>query len=227
MRDTEIRRHQMFERVKNFGADHANDFAPNGLGGQLFTDLGGIVSQLENYAAAEVSGVGTTREGPVTRAAAREALRDDLEAISRTARAMAEDTPGIDDQFRLPGANDDQALLKAARAFAVDASPLSAQFISHEVPADFLADLGIDIANMEAAISQQASWVGDQVAANAAIDETIDVGNAIVRKLDAIVRNRYANNPATLAEWTCVSHTERSPRRQAPTSATPPTPAPS
>ena len=224
MRDTENRRHQMFVRVKGFGIDHANDFAANGLGTQLFTDLAGIVTQLDNHAAAEASGVGAARGGTSTRAAAREALRDDLEAISRTARAMAEDTPGIDDKFRLPRGNNDQALLNAARAFAADAAPLSAQFIGHEMPADFLTDLNTDIANMEAAISHQSSGVGDHVAAGAAIDETIDVGNAIVRKLDAIVRNRYANNPATLAEWTSASHTERSPRRKAP--ASPPTPSP-
>lgn len=225
MEDTQNRRHEMFVRVKGFGVGHANDFAPNGLGTQLFADLGGIVAQLDNHASAEASGVGTAREGTSTRAAARQALRDDLEAISRTARAMAEDTTGIDDKFRLPRGSNDSALVSAARAFASDAAPLAAQFISHEMPADFLTDLNADIANMAATIGHQASGVGDHVAAGAAIDEAIDVGTVIVRKLDAIVRNRYANNPATLAEWTCVSHTERSPRHKAP--ATPPTPCPS
>jgi hypothetical protein len=43
-----------------------------------------------------------------------------------------------------------------------------------------------------------------------------------VRKLDAIVRNKYANNPAVLAEWTSASHTERDPRHK----STPKAPAP-
>lgn len=213
MRDTESRRHQTFVRVESFWANHANDFAPNGLATELFTDLAGIVAQLDNHAAAEAFGVGIAKEGTSTRAVAREALRNDLEAINRTARAIAEDTPGIDDKFGLPRGNDDQALLNGARGFAEAAAPLSAQFISHEMPADFLTDLSTDIANMEAAISHQATGVGYHVSAGAAIDETIDVGNAIVRKLDAIVRNRYVNNPAALAEWTSSSHTERSPRR--------------
>ena len=228
MEDTQNRRHQMFVRVKDFGASHSGDFAPGGLGVRLFADLNGIVTQLDNHASAEVSGRGTAREGTSTRAEAREALRDDLEAINRTARAMAEDTPGIDDKFQLPRGNNDQNLLSSARAFAADATPLSAQFIAHEMPADFLADLNTDIANMEAAISLQASGVGDHVSAGAAIDETIDAGNVIVRKLDAVVRNKYANDPATLAEWTSASHTERSPRHKPATapapSPTPPTP---
>ena len=41
-----------------------------------------------------------------------------------------------------------------------------------------------------------------------------------VRKLDAIVRNKYANNPAPLAEWTSASHTERAPRRSTPAAQT-------
>jgi len=114
----------------------------------------------------------------------------------------------------------------AARAFATDAAPLSAQFIAHELPADFLADLNADIAALEAAISDQSGGVGDHVAANAAIDDAIDRGVEVVRKLDAIVKNKYANNPATLAEWTSASHTERAPRRKASTPATPPPPAP-
>jgi hypothetical protein len=224
MEDTQNRRHEMFVRVKNFGVGHANDFAPDGLGTQLFADLGGIVAQLDNHASAEASGVGKAREGTSTRGAFREALRDDLEAINRTARAMAEDTPGIGEKFRLPRGNNDQALLNAARAFATDAAPWSAQFINHEMPADFLTDLNTDIANMEAAISHQAGGVGGHVAAGVAIDEAIDAGMVIVHKLDAIVRNKYANNPATLAEWTSTSHTERSPRRKAPAPAAPPTP---
>ena len=34
-------------------------------------------------------------------------------------------------------------------------------------------------------------------------------GVEIVQKLDAIVRNKYANNPAALAEWICEPHRTR------------------
>jgi hypothetical protein len=44
------------------------------------------------------------------------------------------------------------------------------------------------------------------------------------RALDTIVRNKYSNNPAVLAEWTIASHTERAPRpaKSAPAPATKP-----
>ncbi len=216
MNDSENRRHEMFTRVRDFGEAHTADFAANSIGKQLFTDITAIVTELDGHASSQVSGFGSARQGTATRAQARSALRDDLEAINRTARTI----PGTEDKFRLPRGPNDQNLIAAARAFAADAAPLSALFIAHELPADFLDDLNDDILALEQAISAQSSGVGDHVAAGAAIDETIDRGVETVRKLDAVVKNKYTNNPATLAEWTSASHTERAPRRRS--SQTPP-----
>jgi hypothetical protein len=212
MNSRETRRHQMFVRAQNFGADHANDFAGNSLGKQYFTALATIINEIDSNAASEASGVGQARQGTTTRSQAIDSLREDLEAINRTARAMTDDAPGIDDMFRMPRSSGVQALLNAARAFAADALPLKTQFIAHELPSDFLEELDVDIAALEAAISRQSSGVGDHVAASAAIDDAIERGTDIVSKLDAIVKNKYANNPAVLAEWLSASHTERATR---------------
>lgn len=225
MNDRENRKHQMFVRVRDFGAEHATDFAANSLGSQLFVTLAGIVTTLDGHAASQASKGGAARQGTTSRGQARQALLEDLQAISRTARVMADEVPGLDDKFRLPPSGNDALLLSTARAFAVDARPLAAQFIAHEIAADFLEDLADDIAAMEAAISEQSSGLGQRVAAGAAIDSVIDEGVAAVRKLDAIVKNKYANNPAVLAQWTSASHTERDPRSKrspsAPTSGSP------
>lgn len=225
MNDNENRRHQMFVRVRDFGVAHADDFTQQSLGKQYFTDLGAVITDLDTHAGAEASGHGERRHGTETRAQARAALRESLDAISRTARAMPADVPDALERFRVPRNTNDQHLLNAARAFMADADPLKAQFIAHELPARFLEDLQLDIDALEAAISVQGSGVGDHVAAGAAIDDTIDRGVDLVRKLGAIVRNKYVNNPAVLAEWTSASHTERAPRhvvQPPPPSPTPP-----
>jgi hypothetical protein len=232
MDDKERRKLETFTRIEDFGTTHDNDFAANSLGKQLFAEISTIVAKLAGDASSEASGRGLARQGTSTRGSAREELRSDLEAIRRTARAMADDVPGLDDKFRVPRSNSDQELLAAARAVATDAAPLSAQFIAHELPADFLQDLQDDIAALEAAISGQASGVGDHVAASAEINATIEAGDIAKRKLDAIVRNKYANNPGVLAEWTSASHTERDPRHKSapktpatgPGTTSPPTP---
>jgi hypothetical protein len=82
----------------------------------------------------------------------REALRGELEALARTARAMEAGTPGLEDKFVLPDKPGDQELLTAGRLFARDAEPFKAQFIAHAMPQTFLADLARLVEEFDAAI---------------------------------------------------------------------------
>ncbi len=214
MNDNENRRLQMFLGVQGFGSDRTADFAAGSTGQQLLQSLGLIITEIEGHAASKVSAQGASRQGTTTRSEARAALREDLEAINRTARAIAADVPGLNDKFRLPRGNNDQQLLNAARAFAADALPIKAQFIAHELPADFLEDLADDIAAMERTMAEQSTGQSQRIASAAAIDDAIDRGNEVVRKLDAIVKNKYGNQPAVRAAWLSASHTERAPRRR-------------
>jgi len=223
MNDRESRRIHMFVRVDGFGNAHIDDFVANSIGRTLFVDLKAVITELHAHAAAEVSGRGSARQGTDMRAEGRRELREDLEAIYRTAQAMDEEGNMISELFRVPPKGNDRALINAARAARANAEPLKAQFIAHELRADFLEGLDADIAAFEKAMTDQSSAVGDHIAANAAIDELIERGNNIVRKLDAIVRNKYANSVGVLAEWTSASHTERAPRRKSePTPSTTP-----
>lgn len=214
MNDSENRAREAFARAHGFGLAHASDFAPTSLATQLFATLTGIVSDLDGHAARQTSSRGSAFEGTTTRGEARRELRADLRAINLTARAMAADVPGIDDKFRMPPVGNDQLLLNAARAFLADATPLAAQFIAHEMPANFLDDLRDDIAALEAAIGNQASGVSEAVGERVAIETKVEQGIVVMNKLGAIMKNKYANNPAVLAEWTSASHIERAPRRK-------------
>jgi hypothetical protein len=200
MNDNENRKHQMFARAQQFLASRASEFGPTSLVKQYATDLGGIIDELDNHAAVASSGTGTARQGTVTRALARAALREDLEAINRTARAIMDERPGLNEKFRLPRQFNDQHLLDAARAFAADALPLKADFIAHELPGNFIEDLEADILALEGTIDDQSGGIGHRVAAGAAIDDAMERGAVIMRRLDAIIRNKYANDRATLAE---------------------------
>lgn len=225
MNDNENRKRQSYLRARDFGAAHASDFAPTSLGKQLLNTLGTIIPEIDGHATSEVTGVGQEREGTTTRREAREALREALVAIRRTARVMAADIPGLDDKFRIPRNTNDQHLLTAARAFAADAEPLAAEFMAHEMPADFLINLNAHIAALETAISNQASGVGAHVSAGAGLDDAMDRADEVMRRLDAIMRNKYANNPGVLAEWLSASHVERAPsHKKSPSSPTPPAP---
>src|SRR5882672_8528974 len=145
MNERQTKRLQMLGRVDAFGDALTNDFAANSVGKGLFTSLKTAITDAQGHAAAEASGRTSARHGTGTRAEARDALREDIEAISRTARAMADDVPGVLNKFPAPPRDNDSALINAGRASVADATPFKAQFIAHELPQDFLEDLTADI----------------------------------------------------------------------------------
>jgi hypothetical protein len=225
MKDTERRRYETFLRVREFITGRASQFPPTTLTGELLIRLNTEIGEMETHTTAQSSGHSATIQSSTSKAAARDELRRDLDAISRTARSMALSTPGLEDKFRAPRGVSDQGLLATARAFAADAQPLKTEFTRRGLPDDFLDDLTSDIEEFEQAINQKIQKRESQVAATAAIDSALERGINIVRELDAIMRNQFANDPASLAAWLSASHTERSPRR-APANPSPPPPAP-
>jgi hypothetical protein len=217
----------MFIRESVFGRAHAAAFPPKTRGAEVLAELDAVITEMESHSTAQASGQRGAKAGTTHKAAARAALREDLEAIGRTARVMALTMPGLDDKFRLPRNAGDQAWLAAARAFAQDAGPLKAEFTRRGLPEDFLDDLNADIAAFATSIDSRAQQTGERVAATVAIDAALDRGMNASRELDAIVRNIFRDDPAVLAEWTSASHTERAPRHaSAPQPPAPPPPAP-
>jgi hypothetical protein len=217
VKDSVNRKLQTYIRGRSFGQAHAGDFAPTSLAMQEFTKLAGIIDRLEGHGARQTTSKGAARQGTDTRAEARDEVREDLRAISRTARVLDEDTPGLAARFRLPEGNNDQVLLNTGRAafaeLTADAA-LAARFIAHEMPADFLTDLNDDLTALETAMTEQADGIVEGVSQRVAIETDIDEGDATMRRLGAIMKNKYANNPAVLAEWISASHIERAPRRK-------------
>jgi hypothetical protein len=213
----------MFVRVRGFCETHLHLFLPTSMFAQLFAQLNQVIAEVTAHATAQAAGKNASAQGTSRRAAAREALLEDLETISQTARAMAFRRPEISEKFRLPrGKINDQILLSTARSFGANASPVKDDFISFELPSNFLEDLQADINNFEQAVAEQNQAKETSVAANAALDPVIERGLDIVRQLDAIVRNKFRDDPAILAAWASASHVERSPRRNSRTQ-TPPT----
>jgi len=223
MNDLIIRRNQMFIRVRAFGVAHAVNFPPASLGGQLLAEITAAISTVDAAGTSQASGSGAARRGTSTKRSARAELRDQVEAISRTARGLAVDTPGLEEKFRMPRGNNDQLLLNSARAFASDAVEHEQTFIAHAMPKTFIADLNLAISAFEVAIDEQAAGIGERVGATSAIEDASENGVKAQRKFDVIVRNTFRDNPAALAEWTAASHLERAPKHKtAGTKETPP-----
>ncbi len=225
MNSSEMRRFDMFTRIRDFGLTHASMFPASSLGGRLFAEINTVVEALNTHAVAQSSGLQSAQQSTGGKAAVRDALHAEMEMITRTARVMAIDTPGLDDKFRLPRRRSEQAWLTVARMFHTDALPLKDEFIAHEMPADFLDSLDALITDYERALTSSHQSAEKHVAASAAIDAEIERGMTAARKLDSIVRNKFHNDPATLAAWASARHIERVPHK--PKKATTPAPQPS
>jgi hypothetical protein len=200
MRTIDLRKQERLVRVRDFGAAHRDVFPASSQAGKLFAAVATAVEALEQKLPVH-AGLGASRGGAGAKAAAREALRRRLATIATMARALALDVPGFDDNFRIPPTCADARLLVIARSFARDARPLARQFISHDMPADFLVSLGREIDAFAAATSLMTAGLDTRRATRAGIDATHDKAGRVVTQLNAIVRARLQDDRAVLAAW--------------------------
>ena len=199
---------EMFVRVANFAEERPDAFAGRTLAGVTAAELKHVIETLTEAATSQTSGLSSVQRATAERMTARETLRESMHAIARTARVMALDTPGLENKFRLPRSGSDPALLQTARAFAADAAALKDEFLRHEIPATFVEDFKQEIADLERAMGQQNTGRGAHVSATASVESAAERGMNAVRKLDAIVRNKFRDDPATLAAWESARHVE-------------------
>ena len=209
MEDTERNQFDMMMRVGDFGDTHAPDFPATSLGGQKFAAIAGVVDELNTHGAAQAGGKGAAQASTQAIRAGRADIRQKMIALRETATVMEEISPGISANFRVPRTNGDQALISSARASISTATPFKSEFLKREMPATFLEDLVGTIDKFENDVNEKNAHREKHVTATAAIKDALKRGVKLVRDLDAIVRNKYRNDPATLAAWESATHVPR------------------
>jgi len=210
MNNRESRRYEMFGRVTAFGKVNSSDFAAGGEAAKHFAELGRVAADLAK------AGAGQQSSGVTAKAVLLDALRLDLQNISRTARAIAQDTPGFDDKFGAPASFVQSALLVAARGYLAELQKpaVVARFDGHELPADFVPQLIEDVAAIGDAREEQEVNREAGVASTATVGQLIAAGMAEVNYLDAIMHNKYTRVPERLRTWQSASHIERAAQRE-------------
>jgi hypothetical protein len=152
MNSRETRRYEMFVRVQTFGTDNSADFAPASTAATNFATVTTVINGLNTAKAGQKPGRDTSKEVLL------DAIRLDLQNITRTAAAIDQTSPGFADSFRPPAQFNPSALLTTADKFISQLAPqpgdsaatlaaktaLVAQFTAHEMPANFVAALQTD-----------------------------------------------------------------------------------
>jgi hypothetical protein len=200
MTKLEIRRRQMLERVRDFGATHRDLFPSTSFAGRMFATVADAVEAVRSFEAREMAGHNAVREGAESKATARTALRRRLSVLSRMARVAAFDVPGFDRKFRVRFDCTDERLLSRARSFVKAARPLAQTFVDHDMPPTFLAKLQDDIDAFDSAITSREDSHGRRAAARTSIEGEIRKGLQAARRLDAVVPHKL-EDPASLVLW--------------------------
>ena len=211
-----------FGRVNQFGIAHGGDFTVGGPAANAFAFIATLVAKGGTDAGTQAAGQGEAKAGTASRAAVRVALHHELVSISNTAHGIALTTPGFDQKFRLPRSGSDQALLASAVAFVTDGTAAQADFLAHEMPADFLTVTQSLIDQFKACGVDQTTGTAKQVGATAELQDDRHKGVLMLETLKAIVPNKYSANPAVLAEWLTACHIERPTQKKKTAAATKP-----
>jgi len=219
MNDIDTRRLQTFIRSRAFMAQSIDDFVAGGAVRAKYAQLQTGITNFEQKAVAHGAGMSDARQGTSSISEARDDLEDRLRLMRGVAKVLR-----VADKFpRLPQDND-QELLQTAKIYLAKATPMEAEFVAHQMPADFLARLAEEIAALQSAMVERADAVGDHISAREDLDHAGDDVMAIIRDLTPMMKVTYANNPGKLAEWTAASHVERPSRKRKGGGETPPTP---
>jgi erythromycin esterase-like protein len=234
MNDRDKRRYDAFKRIQTFGSDNAADFTATSLAKASFDSIDEVITGLDEAKAGQVASANTSMDTLLN------AVRLDIQNITRTAAAIDQDEPGFADKFHAPKAYNPMALLTTADAFLLQLtiqptdSPavktaktaLVAKFVAHEIDAAFVTHLQADrkaIVDTQAAME---SGSEDRIGNTAVINPLIQQGMKALNTLDAIMHNKYSAQPEKLAVWTSASHIERDPKRNNSKSTPTPTPTP-
>ena len=217
--DKDIRISQTATRMRDFGVAQSGNFSAESLGGKKFTELNTLITAIDEHGARQALSKASAQSSTEASRDLRISIRGKMKFIRNTAVSLEPEIPGISNSFRMPVGNSDEILINSARAFVQAATPLKSHFISREMPENFLEDLTAAIEQLEASVSNHNQHRANRVAATASLKATLSRVMEIRRELDPIVRNKFRDDPATLAAWKSASHLERAPKKSVPAQA--------
>ncbi len=215
MNDQQRRNQERFVRVCNYVESLPEQFPATSRGGLSLAAIKSAVEEAENLDAQRVSNTSTAQQGTSQRKEIRNALRAQITRINETARAVGIDRPEVKDKFLTStGRLNDQDLLGLARSIIVEATPFKPLFLEYNMPENFLDTLAAAIESFEEAVNRQDTGTGGRSRARTGVDATHRRAESELDKLNAAMRNKYHDDPATLAAWDNARSKEASPRGQ-------------
>nr|HQU84597.1 hypothetical protein [Pyrinomonadaceae bacterium] len=135
-----------------------------------------------------------------------EKLDRQMRLMGKAARSVSDEVPGIEELYRVDdGNNSEEAILAKARQFYIQSAEHNALMIEAGLNADFRDQLNDQIGIIAAVIEDTDAAQSDRGGAVGALEAEFRTANRYGRKLDNLVKIKYAEDPDILEQWKIAS----------------------
>jgi hypothetical protein len=190
----------MAGRVRDFSWQHMFD-DPSYTA--IVTSFEAHLDRAEELATQQRAGRLTSRGSTARRIEARRSLHLDLlPYLVRLGQVVAETAPELGQRFVMPSSKSTNAAYRtAARAMFDEASAARERFIAAGMTQQFLTDLGLALAEFDAAVEAGRGARAAHVGARADLEVVTGKLMKLMNLLDGLNRYRFRNNPELSAAW--------------------------
>ena len=214
MKISQKRQLDRFKRSLEFMEKHAKDFAPDSKALQARDQLKDVVARAESNTPEN----GATKTGRRVyhsdKLVALNALRGELDRVSRTASLIEASDESFDNTFQMPDKRRKDDLAKAARHFIEEYPKVSAKFKDFELDADDVEKLKSALQAYEQVQATPAAKPARQQRTASSPNPVIGEGIELVDALDVMVGNKYYGNDEVIDNWKEISTLEVTRRRR-------------
>ena len=210
MNDMRKRHSERNARCIAFGDERPQDFTEETARGKSLAKLRALQKRIETLDAECATHDRTKLQGTSSKQEEREALQKMLTAISKTGSLIGLDYAEVKGAFQRPKANsNDQTLLSTARSVAAAVTAHKSKFVEYDMAPDFDEQFKARVASFAQAMQLKESGASAKASTNASLDEAFRSADKELERLDTLIRNRYGDDPATMAAWERARRLER------------------
>lgn len=197
-------------RCITFGDERPEEFTEETARGKSLARLRVFQKQIETLDAECATHDRTKMQGASGKKEDRKTLTKLVNAITRTADLVGLEYPEFKGAFLRPKANsNDQTLLSTARSILTAVTTHKSKFVEFDMPKDIDEQLKALVEKFAQSTQLKVSGASAKATTNSALDTAFSAADRELQKLNTLVRNRYADDPATLAAWEHAYRLER------------------
>lgn len=212
MNKLQIRQLNRGQARRAFFTNNEADFPATSPGGKVAAATGAVIAAIQADAARQTSGAVSQKTAAKDEDFFK--LKKLMRKMNRASKSIAEEITGVEELFRLPYGDSEEAWLAKARAFHANSADYTAEMSEYDLERDTFRDDLLTLVNrIETASTDKDIAEEERGGATGSLKAHFKELGRLGRKSDNIVKNKYEDDPKKLAEWAIASHLDAAPER--------------